>query len=196
MKTILRPTLAAALLAASTTFAAAAPQTYNIDPSHAQVVFSYNHLGFSTTYGMFSGFEGTVTLDEEEPANSSISIEIPVSSMITGWDARNEHFLSPDFFNVADAPVATFTSTSVEPTGDMTANITGDLTINGVTVETTLEATVNQIGPNPVNQAQTAGLSATTTVLRSDFNLGAFAPAVSDEVQIEISVEAGQMDGA
>ena len=191
MKTI----LAAALLAASTAVATAAPQTYTIDPSHAQVLFSYNHLGFSTTYGMFSGFEGTVTLDEEDPTNSSISIEIPVQSMITGWDARNDHFLSPDFFNVSEAPIATFTSTSVEPTGENTANITGDLTINGVTVETTLEATVNNIGPNPVNQAQTAGLSATGTVLRSDFNLGAFAPAVSDEVQLIIEIEATQ-DGA
>ena len=188
MKTI----LAAALLAAGTTFAAAAPQTYTIDPSHAQVIFSYNHLGFSTTYGMFSGFEGTVTLDEEDPSASAIEITIPVDSMITGWDARNDHFLSADFFNVAEAPIATFTSTAVEPTGENTANITGDLTINGVTVETTLEATVNQIGPNPVNQAQTAGLSATTTVLRSDFNLGAFAPAVSDEVELIIEIEATQ----
>ena len=191
MKTI----LAAALLAASTALAAAAPQTYTIDPSHAQVIFSYNHLGFSTTYGMFSGFEGTVTLDEEDPSASAIEITIPVESMITGWDARTGHFLSADFFNVADAPVATFTSTSVEPTGDKTANITGDLSINGVTKEVTLEATVNNIGPNPVNQAQTAGLSATTTVLRSDFNLGAFAPAVSDEVKLVIEVEATQ-DGA
>ena len=191
MKTI----LAAALLAASTAVAIAAPQTYNLDPSHSQVVFSYQHLGFSTTYGMFSGFEGTVTLDEEDPSASAISIEIPVDSMITGWDARKDHFLSADFFNVGDAPLATFTSTSVEPTGDMTANITGDLTINGVTKEVTLEATVNQIGPNPVNQTPTAGLSATTTVLRSDFNLGAFAPAVSDEVELIIEVEATQ-DGA
>ena len=186
MKTI----LAAAALAASTAVAAAAPQTYNLDPSHSQVVFSYTHLGFSTTYGMFSGFEGTVTLDEDDPSASSIEIEIPVDSMITGWDARTDHFLSADFFNIGDAPVATFTTTSVEPTGDMTANITGDITINGVTQPLTLEATVNQIGPNPVNQAQTAGLSATGTVLRSDFNLGAFAPAVSDEVQLIIELEA------
>lgn len=188
MKTL----LAAALLAVSSTAALAAPQTYNIDPSHAQVLFSYNHLGFSTTYGMFSGFEGTVTLDEENPENSSIDITIPVESMITGWDARNDHFLSADFFNVSEVPVATFTTTSVEPTGDMTANVTGDLTINGVTKEVTLDATVNQIGANPVNQAQTAGLSATATVMRSDFNLGAFAPAVSDEVNLIIEIEATQ----
>ena len=186
MKTI----LAAAALAASTALAAAAPQTYTIDPSHAQVVFSYEHLGFSTTYGMFSGFEGTVTLDEEDPSASSIELEIPVQSMITGWDARTDHFLSADFFNVSDAPVATFTTTSVEPTGDMTATITGDLTINGVTQETTLEATVNQIAPNPINQTPTAGLSATGTVLRSDFNLGMFAPAVSDEVNLIVEIEA------
>ena len=190
MKTIFAAPFAATLLAASTALATAAPQTYTLDPSHSQVLFSYNHLGFSTTYGMFSGFEGTVTLDEEDPSASSIDVTIPVDSMITGWDARNGHFLSPDFFNVADAPLATFTTTSVEPTGDMTANITGDITINGVTKELTLEATVNKIGPNPVDQKQTAGVSATGTVLRSDFNLGAFAPAVSDEVELIIEIEA------
>ena len=189
MKTILAAALAASAAIAATPVLAA-PQTYNIDSSHAQVIFSYEHLGFSTTYGMFSGFEGTVTLDEEDPAASSIEIEIPVKSMITGWDARTQHFLSPDFFNVADAPVATFTTTSVEPTGDMTANITGDITINGVTKPLTLEATVNQIGNNPIDQTPTAGLSATGTVLRSDFNLGMFAPAVGDEVNLIIELEA------
>ena len=190
MKTILAAPLAAAALAASTALATAEPTTYNLDPSHSQVLFSYDHLGYSTTYGMFSGFEGTVTLDEENPENSAIEITIPVDSMITGWDARTDHFLSEDFFKIGDAPAATFTTTSVEPTGDMTANITGDLTMNGVTKEVTLEAEVNKIGPSPITQVPTAGLSARGTVTRSDFNLGAFAPAVSDEVQLMIELEA------
>ena len=186
MKTL----LAAAALAASTVLAVAAPQNYTLDPSHSQVVFSYDHLGFSRTYGMFSGFEGEVTLDPDDPGASAISIEIPVESMITGWDARTQHFLSPDFFNISDAPVATFQSTSVEPTGDMTANVTGDLTINGVTQEVTLETTVRQMGMHPMANKEWVGLSATTTVNRSDFNLGAFAPAVSDEVELIIEIEA------
>ena len=182
--------LAATLLAASTAFAVAAPQTYTLDSSHSQVVFSYDHLGFSRTYGMFSGFQGSVTLDPEAPEASSISIEIPVESMITGWDARTDHFLSPDFFNVSDAPVATFQSTSVEPTGEMTANVTGDLTINGVTQEVTLETTIRKMGQHPMANKEWVGLSATTTVNRSDFNLGAFAPAVGDEVELIIEIEA------
>ena len=143
---------------------------------------------------MFSGFEGTVTLDEEDPTNSSISIESPVESMITGWDARTQHFLSPDFFQVSDAPVATFTSTSVEPTGETTANVTGDLTINGVTKEVTLETTVRKMGQHPMANKEWVGLSATATVMRSDFNLGAFAPAVSDEVELIIEIEAEAQD--
>ena len=190
----LASSLAAGTLAGFATLALAAPQTYTLDSSHSQVVFSYDHLGFSTTYGMFSGFEGTVTLDPEAPEASSIQIEIPVESMITGWDARTQHFLSPDFFNIADAPVATFTSTGVEPTGEMTANVTGDLTINGVTKEVTLATTINQMGTHPMAQKEWVGLSATATVLRSDFNLGAFAPAVSDEVELIIEIEAEASD--
>ena len=84
----------------------------------------------------------------------------------------------------------TFTSTGIEVTGEDTANITGDLTLNGVTKEVVLDATLNQVGQHPMEEKPWAGFSATTTLLRSDYNVGAFAPFVSDEVQVELSVEA------
>ena len=190
MKTI----LAAATLLATASFAHAAPQTYNLDPSHSQVVFSYDHLGFSTTYGMFSGFDGTIEFDAEAPENSSVSIEIPVSSMLTGWDARDQHFLSGDFFNADANPVATFQSTSIEPTGENTATMTGDLTIAGTTQPVTFDLTFNNAGVHPMQQKEWMGANATTTIMRSDFGLGAFAPNVGDEVELIVSLEAGIAD--
>ena len=181
--------LAATLIAAPMT-AMAEPEAYTLDSSHSQIVFSYDHLGFSTGYGMFSGFEGEIMFDQEDPANSSVEVSMPLMSMITGWEARFEHLMSPDFFDGQEGDMITFTSTGIEVTGEDTANITGDLTLNGVTKEVVLDATLNQVGQHPMEEKPWAGFSATTTLLRSDYNVGAFAPFVSDEVQVELSVEA------
>ena len=191
----------AAALAASP--ALAEPELYTLDPSHSQIVFSWDHLGFSRTTGMFSGFEGEIMFDEADPANSSVSVSMPVIEMFTGWEERDTHFMSPDFFNaVADASpegdpanLVTFESTGIEVTGENTALITGDLTMNGTTEEVVLDATLNNQGMHPMAQRPWLGFAATTTVNRSDFGVGAFAPAVSDEVEIEIAIEAGQGEG-
>ncbi len=183
----------AALAALATSPALAAPVTYTIDASHAQIIFSYNHVGYSTGYGMFSGFGGEVVYDAEAPAASSVSVTFPVRSMLTGWEARFEHFMSPDFFDAAEDEAVSFTSTAVEVTGDTTGKITGDLTLNGVTKAVVLETTLNKAEayPLPPFEGKPAlGFTAIATVLRSDFGLGAFAPFISDEVQIQISFEA------
>lgn len=180
----------AAAMALSTTAAFADAEKYTLDASHSQVVFTYNHLGFSTTYGMFSGFEGEIMFDADAPEASSVNVAIPVKSMFTGWEAREGHFFSPDFLNASDGDMVTFASTGIEVTGDDTANITGDLTIQGTTMPVVLAAKLNQAGDNPLANKPWLGFDATTSVLRSDFGLGAFAPAVSDEVKIMISVEA------
>lgn len=190
--------LLAAAFATGATAALAAPVKYELDASHSQVVFSYNHLGFSTTTGMFSGFDGEIMYDEGDPANSSVSVSMPVMSMFTGWEAREGHFMSGDFFGAEEGDLVTFVSTGIEVTGDNTALITGDLTMNDVTKSVVLETTLNQKAPYPFGPKQgtpTMGLNATTTLLRSDFNLGAFAPAVSDEVEVVISIEAWEAEG-
>lgn len=183
---------AAAALGAAT-FAApafATSQDYVLDASHSQIVFSYNHLGYSTTYGMFSGFDGTISFNQEDPAASSVNVSFPVRTMLTGWEARFDHFMSGDFFDAAADEMVTFTSTSIEVTGETTALITGDLTLNGITKPVVLNASLNQIGDHPMEGKPWAGFDATATILRSDFEVGAFAPFVSDEVEIMISIEA------
>jgi len=183
--------LAAALAA---TPALAAPEAYVLDASHSQIVFSYNHLGFSTSHGMFSGFDGTISFDAEAPAASKVAVAFPVRSMLTGWQERFDHFMSKDFFDATADEMVTFASTGIEVTGDTTARITGDLTLNGVTKPVVLEARLNQKGDHPMMNKPWLGFDATATVLRSDFGLGMFAPFIGDEVKIMISVEAMKAD--
>lgn len=180
--------LAAATVTAGGAFAAA--EKYVLDASHSQVVFSYDHLGFSTTYGMFSGFEGEIMFDQEDPAASSVTVSMPVMSMFTGWEKREGHFMSDDFFGAEEGDMVTFTSTGIEVTGADTAKITGDLTMNDITKSVVLDAVLNKTGDHPQAGKPWAGFDATTTLLRSDFGVGAFAPFVSDEVEVMISLEA------
>ncbi|MDX1786099.1 MAG: YceI family protein [Roseovarius sp.] len=187
----MKSTLFAAALAMTATGALAAPEKFVLDPSHSQVVFSYEHLGFSTTYNMFSGFEGEIMFDQEDPANSSVSVSIPVMSLFTGWEKRFGHLMSGDFFGATEGDMITFNSTGIEVTGDDEAIITGDLTINGITKSVQLEAELNKSGQHPMAGKAWAGFDAETEIKRSDFGLGAMAPAVSDELEVHISIEAG-----
>lgn len=191
--------MAAALAVAATgpltaTGALAAPEKYNLDPGHSQIVFTYDHLGFSTGHGMFSGFDGEIMFDQEDPANSSVTVSMPARSMLTGWEKRFEHFMSDEFFGADEDEMITFTSTGIKVTDSDEAEITGDLTINGITKEVVLDAELNQAGDHPMEGKPWVGFDAETTLKRSDFGLGMFAPAVSDEVEVEISIEAGKAE--
>ena len=191
---ILSTTAAIALAAASFgTAALADAELYVLDASHSQVMFSYGHLGMSTTFGMFSGFEGEIMFDADDPAASTVSASIPTMAMFTGWEARDQHLQSGDFLGTGEEDIVTFTSTGIEVTGENTAIITGDLTVNGNTAEVTLDTVMNMAGAHPspqMNGALAAGFTATTTILRSDFGAGAFTPFISDELEVTVSIEA------
>ncbi|MEV8465610.1 YceI family protein [Fluviibacterium sp. DFM31] len=190
--------LAAAFGLATATLAApvlADAEAYVLDASHSQILFSYDHLGFSTTYGLFSGFEGEIQFDADNPAASLVSVSMPVTAMFTGWEERDAHLLSDDFFGADDDDLVTFVSTGIEVTGETTALITGDLTLNGVTQAVVLDTTLNQAGVHPMAQKPWLGFDATTVLKRSDFGVDKFAPFVSDEVAVQISIEAMLADG-
>ena len=123
----MKTALTSAVLAAATAFASpalATAENYVLDASHSQILFTYNHLGYSTTYNMFSGFDGEISFNQEDPAASSVSVSFPVRSMFTGWEARFEHFMGDDFFGAGEDEMVTFASTSIEVTGEDTALIT------------------------------------------------------------------------
>jgi polyisoprenoid-binding protein YceI len=180
-------------LGAALSFGAApafAADTYTFDPTHTSVIWSATHFGKSAPHGIFSNIEGTLTLDEAAPEKSAFDVKIPTGMIATGIAKFDEHLKSPDFFNVEKFPEATFKSTKVEKTGDKTAKVTGDLTLVGVTKPVVLDVTFNDKGPNPMNNKETVGFSATTTIKRSDFGIKYALPHVSDDVPLIIEAEA------
>lgn len=167
--------------------------TYTFDPDHSQAVFSYDHMGFSVSRGFVNGISGSVTLNKEDPAQSSVEASFPLSAIRTVTPALDEHLFSPELLNgAAPATAVTFRSTSVAPDGDDEAEVTGDLTLNGVTKPVVLKVELNKAAENPMSGKPSVGFEIEGKIKRSDFNLGAFAPAVSDEVEIDIAVEASK----
>ena len=167
-----------------------AAEAFTFDKSHTQIIFSYDHLGFSTTQGMFRDFDGSITIDSEEPANSSVSVTIQADSIDTGWPERDAHLRSAEFFDVEQFPTITFESTEVRMAGVDQAIITGNLTIRDQTREVELVTDLVRMGLHPMREGVTAaGFGASTTVKRSDYGLGLYAPAVGDVIDIRISAE-------
>ncbi|MDF3605900.1 YceI family protein [Paracoccus sp. DMF-8] len=195
MKTNLLALVSAGALVASLSVATAqdiAAGTYNFDPAHSSIAFEYDHLGFSTSHGLVRGVTGAVTLDPANPANSSVEASFPMSNLVSVAAEMDGHLRGENFFNSPDgSSLITFKSTAVEIDDDGDeAKVTGDLTLNGVTKSVVLDVDLEKAGPHPMTNKPTVGFDAETKILRSEFNLGQFAPAVGDEVEINISVEA------
>lgn len=170
--------------------ASAEPAAYIFDKSHAHITFAVSHLGFSTTHGEFRDFDGTLTLDEADPAASSVAVTIQTGSIDSAWEARDEHLRGPDFFDVANHPAMTFKSTAIEVTGDNTAKMTGDLTLLGVTKAITLDVALNQLGEHPFSKKMHAGFTATGSIDRAEYGMTYGVPAVGQNVAIRIDIEA------
>ena len=161
---------------------------YKLDRDHAKILWSVSHFGFSTYTGEFTDFDARLTLDPARPERSRLSATIATESIATHNDALDTHLKSPDFFNVAAHPQATFVSTSVRQTGPKTADVTGNFTMLGVTRPLTLQVTFNAAGDNMAG-TYTAGFSATGTIRRSEYGMTYGVPAVGDEIELRISGE-------
>ena len=181
--------LVAALLFAAGA-AQATPVRYDLDPGHTQVEFSWNHFGFTNITGRFDKVEGKFQFDPVDPTRSSIDVTIPIASMDTGVGALDEHLQSPDFFDAAQFPVATFRSSKVERVDADSLKVSGELTIHGVSRPAALDVTINRIGEHPMAGRAAAGFDARTTIKRSDFGISKYVPNVSDEIVIAITSEA------
>ncbi|MEL7467922.1 MAG: YceI family protein [Pseudomonadota bacterium] len=180
--------IVAAALALSPVAATAAP--YVLDKSHAHVKFSVGHLGFSTTHGQFRSFDAEIDFDPGNVEATRVSFTIDAASVDTFWEARDKHIRGKDFFDVENHPQITFVSTSVVPTGTDSADVTGDLTLRGVTKPVTFQAKLNKLGPSPFNPNQTiAGFTVTGEIDRTEFGVSYAAPAVSAIVPIQLDME-------
>jgi polyisoprenoid-binding protein YceI len=162
---------------------------YRIDPAHSKITWSVDHFGFSTYVGQFGKVEGAVSLDPKAVAASKVDVTIDANSVGTLNPALDAHLKTPDFLDTARFPTASFKATQVKQTGPRTADITGDLTLRGVTRPVTVAATFNQGGVNSVDRTYSLGFAGKAKIKRTDFGVSAYAPALGDEVTLELEAE-------
>lgn len=170
----------------------AAEESYTIDPFHTFPNFRINHLGFSTMYGRFGKTGGRLTLDRET-GTGSVAITIDAASVNTGMKKRDDHLRSPDFLNVVEFPEITFKSTGARLNQDGTGTVDGRLTITGVSKPVSLRVTHWHCGIHPMDpkkQKFVCGFDAATTIKRSDFGVSFALPAIGDEMDLFLEVEA------
>ena len=186
-----------AVLCASALFLAPsvhAAETYKIDPVHSTIGFKVRHL-FAKVTGRFVDVTGTITTDPDHPENSSVVAKINTESITTENDKRDKDLRSPEFFDAQKFSLITFKSKKVHQLGPDTADVTGDLTMHGVTKEVTLH--VKFLGKGKGMNGVTTGWEATTTIKRSEFGLTwnkviEGTAVVGDEVDIELEIAADQ----
>ena len=189
MTSLKRIAAALALTGAVATSAVAAPVIYGVDSTHTFPRFSYSHFGYSTQLSSFSKTTGKVVFDAEAK-KGSVDIVIDTQSVSTGFADFNEHIQGEDFLDTTKFPQATFKSTKVVFEGNKPQSIEGQLTIKGVTKPVTLTVTSFQAMPHPMLKKPAIGANAFTTIKRSEFNAGKYAPYVGDDVRIDIAIEA------
>ncbi len=186
----MRKTLLVAALLAFAGSAFAAPVTYKIDAGHTTVIAQWNHFGFSNPSANFGQADGVIVYDADNIPASRVDVKLPLSGLNSFVPAFDEHLRSADFFDAEKFPAATFTSTKVEAAGEGKLKVTGNLTIKDVTRPVVLDVTLNKVGEQPMAKRPAIGFDATTTIKRSEFGVGKYAPAVSDEVTLRITTEA------
>ena len=187
--------LALALVFLLPALAAADPAVYKVDPDHSGVSFTIRHF-VSNVSGRFDDFEGTVRYDKLSPASSSVELSVRTSSINTGNNDRDEHLRSHDFFDAQKFPSLTFTSTAVTSKDASTLEVTGDLTLHGVTRRITIPVAV--LGTAKTPNGEKAGFEALFTLNRKDFGitwnrvLDAGGTVLGEDVKIAIEVEASR----
>ncbi len=171
--------------------ASAAVETYTIDPVHSAIGFKIRHF-VSKVPGSFTHFSGTITVDRDNLENSSVEAVIDVGSVNTFNDHRDADLKSPSYFDALKFGSITFKSSSWKKTGDNAYDVTGNLSIKGITKEVVLKVTLLGFGPG-MRGAQLSGWEATTTLSRTDFGVNGPAmmgKALGDDVAVSISIEA------
>ena len=161
---------------------------YAIEPTHTRVLWSVSHMGFTTYYGEFPGASGRLIVDPAHPAASRIDVTIPIAGVTSTTNAKLDGELrSPAWLDATRFPTATFHSTQVNVTGPSDADVTGDLTLHGVTRPETLHVHFNGAGRNAVNLHYTAGFEVSGVIRRSEFGVTRYVPLIGDEMRLIIS---------
>ncbi len=176
--------------------ALASPENYTMDPYHTFAHFEIDHNGLSYMRGLFTKNSGKFTVDRVAKTGS-VELAVETASISTGDNdkgsrprARDEHLRTADFFNVAEFPRMTFKSSGVKFAGDNPAEITGSLTLLGVTKPVALKVERWVCKDHPMNKKPICGGNATATLKRSDFGMKYGLPNLGDDLKLFFSFEA------
>lgn len=182
--------LAIALLAFGALAAPAVAAPWKLDKDHVHVTFTVDNLGFSTTHGQFRDFEAVIDFDPDSVETSSVSFTLKSDSVDTNSKARDRHLRSKEFLDVKNFPEISFTSTKVRLIDEETAEITGDMTMKGVTQEEVFTARLIRIAPSPFDANSTiAGFAIEGELTRTDYGVSYGAPAIGVNVPIRIDIQ-------
>jgi polyisoprenoid-binding protein YceI len=182
-------TILALMVGATLSLPVAAADSYTIDPRHTFPSFEINHLGFSIQRGRFNRTSGKVMLAPES-ASGSIQITIDTASISTGLADLEKHLRSEDFLDAERYPLITFTSNKLSFNKDQLVAVDGKLSLHGITKPVHLVVDYFHCGMNMIAMKNICGANAATTIKRSDFGIDKYAPALADEVNIVLQVEA------
>ncbi|GEO25394.1 polyisoprenoid-binding protein [Alicyclobacillus acidoterrestris] len=174
-----------------------AKSTWAVDPAHSEIGFSTKHMMFTTVRGSFKKFDATVAADPDDLSTADIEFTIDAASVDTRNEDRDNHLRGADFFDVENHPTITFKATDIKKTADQEYDMTGLVTIRGVTKPVTFHVVYNGTGKNPWG-AEVAGFEATATISRKDFGLTYNAALetggvlISDQVKLNVEIQASK----
>ena len=182
---------AASILTMLTLAGVAGADTYKVDPVHSFALFSVHHFNAGNVWGRFNEPAGEFTLDPADPSKDSFHVELSVAKLDTANAKRDSDLKGPDWFNARQFPAISFKSTGVKHGEGKSLDVTGDLTIHGVTKSVIVSVQVTGIAPG-MGGRQLAGIEGTTTIKRSDFGMKAMPGGVGDEIRLIVALEAAK----
>ena len=163
---------------------------YTLDPSHTSIIFRIKHLGLSYFAGRFNIIEATLMLDPMDLSKTQLDARIDIRSIDTNSTHLEDSVQKPGYFDTNTYRFASFVSTAIEQTGPHTAHVTGNLTMKGVTHPVTLDVMLSGfVSRHPFRGVPSLGFFATTTIMRSDWEITQGLPLIGDEVDLEIAAE-------
>ncbi len=181
-----------ALVAALAAPAFAGTTTWKIDVAHTTTIFKIQHMGAGKFIGRFNDTQGTIVWDKDDASKSTIEVTVKVDSIDTANADRDKHLKNDDFFAAKQFPKITFKSTKIATTGPDRYDVTGDLTLHGVTKPVTAAMVITGVGHNKHFKKDLIGAEATFKIKRTDYGMDKMVgnEGVGDEVEITIGIEA------
>lgn len=167
---------------------APAADEFKLDPVHSSLLFKIKHMGVSYTWGKFKSPEGKITWDSADPTKSRIEVTAKAANISTDNTKRDEHLKSPDFFDAKQFPTLSFKSTAIKPAGENKYDVTGDLTIRGVTKPITV--TLEHVGTASGERGTKTGFDGQLVINRQDFGVAFMPQAIGNDVEIHVALEA------